>query len=172
MKVDDAFHGITTPITSTLPNAQSQGTGFFYQQLAPKDPDKEEQRRQIEQVWVVTNRHVLLPRIGENEVVPDRFSFHLRKIVDDKLVWDPIVLEKEQLLDRARFHPNPAVDICIVQVLDLLTDRIKSGDEYMPWYGVTREQLPGNNRISVEVADDAVVIGYPRGFYDELISTR
>jgi len=100
--------------------------------------------------------------------VPDRFSFHLRKIVDDKLVWDPIVLEKEQLLDRARFHPNPAVDTCIVQVLDLLTDRIKSGDEYMPWYGVTREQLPGNNKISVEVADDAVVIGYPRGFYDEV----
>ncbi len=52
--------------------------------------------------------------------------------------------------------------------LDLITERFKNNENYMSWYAVNNEQLPGNNNISVEVADDAVIIGYPRGYYDDV----
>jgi len=40
MKIDDAFHGISTLILTSAPDRQEQGTGFFYQQLGPGDPEK------------------------------------------------------------------------------------------------------------------------------------
>ncbi|MDX6381553.1 MAG: hypothetical protein QOI57_2577 [Rubrobacteraceae bacterium] len=32
---------------------------------------------------------------------------------------------------------------------------------------VSEDNFPGKNNISVEVADDATVIGYPRSYYDQ-----
>lgn len=168
MKVDDAFHGISTLIISVIPGGQSQGTGFFYQQLAAKDPTKEGQWRAVEKAWLVTNRHVVLPKIAsEEEKVPETFSFHLRKMEGERIVWDPIVLQKTELLERARFHEDSDVDVCIIEILDLLTEKIKTGDKYLQWYGVSKESFPGENKIFPEVSSDTIVIGYPRGFYDE-----
>jgi len=169
MKVDDAFHGISTMVISVAPGVQNQGTGFFYQQLGPKDPSKGQapQWLAIEKVWLVTNRHVLLTRIGTKEIVPDSFSFHLRKVVGNKVTWEPIMLNRDELLKRARFHVNEDVDVCTVYLMDLLTQKIESGGNYLQWYGMSTDDLPGKNKISPEVGDDAVVIGYPRGFYDQ-----
>jgi hypothetical protein len=168
MKVDDAFHGITTLLVSSTPYGQSQGTGFYYQELSPKDPSKDGQWRQIEKVWLVTNRHVVLPKINNNETVPTTFAFHLRKIDGSTLKWEPIILNAQELLERARFHPNVNIDVCIIDVLDLITEKIKSGGTYQNWYAVHGEQHPGQNNINIETADEAVVIGYPRGFYDQV----
>lgn len=129
MKVDDVFHGISTLVISVMPGGQNQGTGFFYQQLAPKDPKKEGQWRAIEKTWLVTNRHVVLPKIGAEEKIPETLSLHLRKIEGEHIIWDPIILQKTELLERAKFHENPDVDVCIIEVLDLLTEKIKSGDK-------------------------------------------
>lgn len=168
MKPNDAFHGITTLVMSVAPQGQSQGTAFYYQKLGKKDPTKEAQWIQVEETWLVTNRHVVLPRINNNEIIPNNFSFHLRKIENDKLIWEPIILNREELIKRALFHQDRDVDVCVIKVLDLITERIKNGKKYMQWYAVSEEQLSGNNNISVEVADDAVVVGYPRGFYDNV----
>ncbi len=167
MKVDDVFHGISTLIISVIPGGQSQGTGFFYQQLAPKDSTKEGQWRTIEKLWLVTNRHVVLSKTGSDEIVPETFSFHLRKIQSGRIAWDPIVLQKAELLERARFHEDTEVDVCLVEILDLVAGRIETGEEYLQWYGVSKENLPGENKIFPEVSSDTIVIGYPRGFYDE-----
>ncbi len=169
MKPDDAFHGITTLVISIASQCQSQGTAFYYQKLEKKDPTKKEgQWRKIEETWLVTNRHVVLPRMDNEEIVPDAFSFHLRKIENNKLIWEPITLSKEELIKRALFHQNRNVDVCAIKVLDLITERVKTGEKYMQWHAVSEEQLPGNNNIFVEVADDVIVIGYPRGFYDNV----
>lgn len=168
MKPDDAFHGITTLVTATTPYGQSQGSAFFYQKLGVKDPTKDAQWREVEETWLVTNRHVVLPKINGQELIPDTFSFHLRKIENSNLAWEPITLTKDELLSRTRFHRISDVDVCVVSILDLITERIKGGKKYMNWYAVHSEQLPGNNNISVEVADDAVIIGYPRGYYDNV----
>lgn len=167
MKIDDTLHGISTLLLATFQGKQSQGTGFFYQELAPKDSKKDAQLRTIEAVWIVTNRHVLLPNIDGKEILPDSFTFYLRKIVDDGIVWEPVILDVAELKKRVRLHKNPEVDVAMIRVDDLLIDRIKTNNKYMQWSAVTEENLPGNNNIFAEVADDVVIIGYPKGFYDE-----
>lgn len=169
MDINDSFHGIVTPIISKIPNGQSQGTGFFYQKIAPGDPEKQgPQWRIIEQVWLVTNRHVLIPKIDGKEIFPFEISFHLRKIVGTEVKWEPIILSKEDLLKRAKFHTNDKVDVCTVEVLDLLQEKLKAGGNYLQWHGVSSDQFAGKNNILLEVADDVVVVGFPRGFYDQV----
>lgn len=168
MKVDDAFHGITTLLVSSTPYGQSQGTGFYYQKLAPKDPTKDAQWRAVEKTWLVTNRHVVLTKIKNCETIPTTFAFHLRKITETTPKWEPIVLNSQELLERTKFHPDANVDVCIIDVLDLLTEKIAKGEAYQQWYAVHAEQLPGYNNINIETADEAVIIGYPRGFYDQV----
>lgn len=110
MDLNDTFNLLTTPVAATFAQQQSLGTAFFYERLAaPEDPTKKgPQWRLIQDAWIVTNRHVVLPRIGEKEVVPDTFSFHLRKIVGKRLEWERVVLSKDQLLQRAKFHSDPS----------------------------------------------------------------
>lgn len=167
MKIDDTFHGISTLLLVKFRERQIQGSGFFYQELGPKDSEQDAQWRTVEEVWIVTNRHVLLPELDGEEIVPDEFVFHLRRIVNNQIVWDPVVLGVAQLRERARLHSNHEVDVAMIRVDDLLKERLQTSNTYPAWSFVTEEHLPGNNNISVEVADDVVVIGYPKGFYDQ-----
>jgi hypothetical protein len=169
MKLDDAFNLITTLVESKTPQVQSRGTGFFYQKFGPlPNPGKTgAQWYPIEGVWLVTNRHVLAPTVLDKELFPTEFSFHLRRIDGGKMHWDPITLSREQILKRARFHRDSKVDVCTIDVLDLLEEKMKTGN-YLQWYGVSKENFSGQNEIQVEVADDVVIIGHPHGIYDEL----
>lgn len=167
MKLNDTFHGITTLITVGMRDANQQATGFFYHRLASADPNQNPQWRKVERTWLVTNRHVVLPKIEEKEAIPNAFAFHLRRLKDNVLRWDAISLSQDELAKRARFHTDPGVDVCTIDVFDLLLERAKDAlSRYQGWVGVHAGQLPGANNITVEVADEAVVIGYPRGFYD------
>ncbi len=168
MNIDDIIHGISTLIEVHAQGGSSQGTGLFYQELSPKDPSKEGQWREITELWLVTNRHVLLPRVNNAETTPTQLTFNLRKESGNKVVWDPIVLGFEELADRARLHPSPGVDVCAIRILDLLTERLKSGEKYLNWYGVSAENLAGQNKINPHVGSKAMVVGYPRGFYDHV----
>ncbi len=168
MNIDDAVHGLSTIIIATASSNVVQGTGFFYQEFGQKDLTKDAQWVPIEKVWLVTNRHVVLPRINGHENIPETITFNLRKINGDKIEWDPVTIKSNELLARAKFHINARIDICIIEILDLLTKKISSGAQYLQWYGVSKENLPGSNKIYPEVASDAVVIGYPRGFYDQV----
>jgi len=167
MNIDDKLHGISTLLLVTFPGGQGQGTGFFYQKLSPKDSKQEAQWRSIEKLWIVTNRHILLQKTDEKEITPNNLTFHIRKIVKQSIVWEPVTLDANELRKRARLHPNPEVDVAMIRIEDLFVDRIKTGSKYMQWSGITEEDLPGKNNISAEVADDVIVIGYPKGFYDE-----
>lgn len=114
-------------------------------------------------------RHVVLPRIGEKEHTPDTFTFHLRKVVGDRLEWEAVILSKDQLLQRARFHSDPSVDVAVIKVQDLFTERIlNTNAKYLQYYAVSPENFAGTNNIDVQASDDVVVVGYPRGFYDEV----
>lgn len=168
MQIDDAIHGISTLIQVQTAAGSSQGTGFFYQQLSPADPTKDGQWRAIEDVWLITNRHVLLPQSPTGESIPTSLTFHLRKITNGSIVWEPITLDQPSIISRAKLHANPAIDVCAIRVLDLITEKLKSGEQYLNWYGVSNENLAGQNKINSHVASDAVVIGYPRGFYDQV----
>lgn len=166
MDVDDAIHGISTLVWAQLTEGPSQGSGFFFQELEDKDPNKTFQWVRIKGVWLVTNRHVILPRIDGAEVIPDALTFNLRKVEGGRIVWAPITLPKSDLLSRAKFDPNPDVDVCAIHVQDVLEARVRSGEGYLPWYGVSKDDFPGSNKIYPHVASDVVIVGYPRGYYD------
>lgn len=56
-----------------------------------------------------------------------------------------------------------------MRVHDLITDRIAKKDaEYLQHYAVSRENFARENNIDVQASDDVIVVGYPRGFYDEV----
>ena len=76
--VDEKFHGISTLIQISAQGIRGTGSGFFYEELGDAFPEYHNARI-IEKTWVVTNRHVLLPKVGGKEFVPDEFTFNLRK---------------------------------------------------------------------------------------------
>ena len=168
MNVDDTFHGISTLLLTGFQGRQIQGTGFFYDELAPEDPNKKGfYWREVEATWIVTNRHVLLPKVEGNEIIPDTITFHVRKVVGQGIVWEPVILDVTQIKKRLKLHTDSEVDVAILRVDDLLRERMKPGNIYMTSSSVSEEDLPENKNISAEVADDVVIIGYPKGFYDE-----
>jgi hypothetical protein len=166
MNLNDTFHVISTLIEICAPGVKEQGSAFFYNQLGTKDPLKEKQNVKVEATWLITNRHVVLPKINGKEVIPDSVTFYLRKSIDERYNWEPITISKAELLKRAKFHQNDKVDVCAIRVLDLLIEKIKDSEDYLQWGGISSEQHLGKNNIFPEASDDAIVIGYPRGFYD------
>jgi len=168
MHVDDEIHGISTLIQVQTAVGSSQGTGFFYQRLSPADQTKDGQWRAIDDAWLITNRHVLLPQSQTGESIPTSLTFHLRKVINGSIVWEPITLDQSAIISRAILHANSEIDVCAIRVLDLIMEKINSGDKYLNWHGVSNENLAGHNKINPHVASDAVVVGYPRGFYDQV----
>lgn len=170
MNLDDTFHFITTLVVVYTPAGQLQGTGFYYHHLAPpEDPEKKDpQWRAVQNIWLVTNRHVVLPKVSGKEILPSAFAFHMRRIEGDALQWEPIELDQGALLKRARLHTNAEVDVAVIEVHDLLIDKIKGDTKYAQWYSVSSDNFAGNNNIKVEASDDIIVIGYPRFLYDEV----
>lgn len=164
MTIDQRLHGLSTLITTQDPTGSGQGSGFFYHVNGPKDPTKAEQWVAIEETWLVTNRHVVIP----DEKLPDALTFHLRRIEGTSLAWEPITLEKAALSDRLLVHRNKDIDVCLVRVLDLLTDKIKSGTPYAAWHSVSSDNFAGQNKIHPHAGSDVVVLGYPRGYYDDV----
>jgi len=135
--------------------------------MGEKDPTKDLQWVRIENTWLVTNRHVVLTKVKGVETLPDALTFNLRKLVSNRIEWEPITILKDELVNRTLFHKNNAIDVCIICIDDLISSKIKSVDQIMNWYGVSKDYFPGQNKINVEASSDAIVIGYPRGFYDE-----
>jgi len=170
MNLDDKLHTLTTLVYATTPDGSVQGSAFFYQRRGVIEPSATPGLvwQQIENAWIVTNRHVVLPKVDGQETVPDSFTVQLRVQTETGLAWDPLVLSREQLLDRARFHRDASVDVAAVRVLDLIGERMGSGPKYLSWHSVSKEQFAGQNNISMQVSDNVIVAGYPNGFYDEV----
>lgn len=166
MELDDKIHGLTTLIETRYENLQGQGTGFFFQEFSSKEEDKNEGWRTISSIWLITNRHVALMEISNQEIFPDFFIFNLRKKEGENIIWKPIILNKEEVRKRIRLSSDPSIDVVAIKVDDLIIDLIKSEKNIYNYYAVSEENLAGKNNIKVEVTDDVIVVGYPRNFYD------
>jgi len=170
MAIDDILHGITTLVSSRVQDKLFSGTGFFYDKLSEERFGPNKDWSSIDMTWVVTNRHILIPPVDNQETIPDKFTFHLRRIINDIVEWEPVELDRSELIKRARVSQNSDVDIAIVQINDIIEERIKVGVEekkkYMVTFAVRKDDLPGISPLGIEVTHDAVIVGYPRGFYD------
>lgn len=167
MRIDDRLHSITTIIKVNIPPNTSQGTGFFYHVLGEKDPSKDAQWRNIEQIFLITNRHVLLPKINGKENIPNQFTFYIRTINElGGVEWLPISLDQNEILKRAKIHQDSNIDVAIIDVKDLVEELAKKQIP-ISFSCVGEDDFPGKNKINVEVTDDIIVAGYPKGFHDD-----
>lgn len=164
----DRLHAISTLVTATLGGNLTQGSGFFFEELEKKPEKLEGQWLQTQNTWLVTNRHVvLLKDVMGKEQIPETFTFQLRKRIGTNIVWEPITLKKEELVKRLKLHKDNTIDIAIIDILDLLKDKVAKDKNILAWQAVRNSDFPGNNKMNVEVADDVITLSYPRGFYDE-----
>jgi len=138
MNIDDTFHGISTLLVTEFQRKQILGTGFFYEELAPEDHTKKGYYwRAVKETWIVTNRHILLPKVKEKEIIPSSITFHIRKIIEDGIIWEPVSLDVNEFKSRLKLHEDSEVDVAILRVGDLLTERIKKGSKLMSWSAVS-----------------------------------
>jgi hypothetical protein len=168
--LDYQLLGMTTIIECGVNNTMSQGSGFFYNQLAPFDTNKGGHWRLVEGMWLITNRHVVLMKINGKEILPDYFTFNLREQIDDQCIeWFPITLSKDEMMKRLRLHQNETVDVVAIDIKDLLkTNMYQSDKHFIGLSSLTNDSLPISSPIPIDVTSDVVIASYPRGFYDEV----
>lgn len=167
---DKNLYGLTTLIECGIAQLKSQGSGFYYNDISPKDPNiSGAQWRRVKGNYLITNRHVALQRINECEKLPDYFTFNLREVINDKVEWVPILLTSEQLKQRLLLHPNNNIDVVAIRVDDLIIDLVKHSPDrkFIIGGSLSNDNLPINSPINIDVTSDIIVASYPRGFYDE-----
>ena len=166
--IDQRLHGISTLIYCSWSDGSCSGTGFFYKVLGNTDPDKAEIPGyvRLDQLYLVTNRHVL---VNEHNQLAASVTFHHRKVTAQGHDWIPITLCGQDLHRRCKFHEIDEVDVALVEVADLLLDILSGPDskQFLTFDSIGEGQVPNENTFPVEVGDDVLVVGYPRGFYDE-----
>lgn len=170
--MQDKIHLISTMLTVTYQAHEINGTGFLYQKLGEAKEREDGKWRTIEEMWLVTNRHIILPEINETEVFPDVVIFYQRKQIENKILWDEFILDKYQLQERLLVHQNSEIDIALIRVYDLLKERVTKTENsentrFIFPLAVSQKDFPENRHFEVEVGDDILVIGYPQSFYDE-----
>src|SRR5207247_9600376 len=150
MNLEGKVHEITTMTQAILGENSSQGTAFFYNELDDKHPILDYAGLKIKDIWLVTNRHCILPEEDGDEVCPDSFMFYLRGMLKTSgLGWMPIVLSKDDLLLRARFHSDPSIDVALIRITDLIIKEYSSKDNIsnLGWGTLSKDSLIGNNPI-------------------------
>ena len=168
------IHQMTTLVDVYFKNGiKSEGSGFFYQILEATDPQKSgPQWRGIKSLYVVTNRHVVLPFGFENL---EKLVFHLRRAGNNGVEWHQVEISAQELGRRLHLHPRSEVDVAVIDVLDIVTREVMSrpkaadkegrSDLYV-WSAASQENFPKVSRLSISAGDDVLIVGYPRGFYD------
>ena len=174
MRIDRLLHSGTTLITSTYNGRQlGSATGFFYSELEgrPNYAGGEPGWKTVKDTWLLTNRHVVLPRELGGERFPDVLTFRFRTLTD-QVEWTEVHLSREQLRDCARVHQHPDIDIAALRISDkAIPSDSKDAPPLIVQSATNHDLLLPGNPIEVTVGSDVLVAGYPHGFYD-LTSTH
>ena len=80
MNLNDTLHLISTIIQTDTALCRTQASGFYYSRLAPVRDGDGPQWRTIEDMWLVTNRHVIVPKKEDVGFPSVRLTFCLRKL--------------------------------------------------------------------------------------------
>ena len=116
----------------------------------------------------MTNRHVVVPKIQGREIPPAQLTFRFRKrLATGDFVWEPVSLSGDEIESAARFHPDRSVDVTIVRIYDLLKAAHADPSLVTP-YLVSPLDGVSTSGLDVYAGSDIVVVGYPKGFYDDV----
>lgn len=181
MQIDDRLHALTTPVeVSFVGNRVSQGSGFFFYDLGPKNGEGP-QWRKVRGQYLVTNRHVVFPPdFGGVEAVTHilKLSFFFREIDKEKQSVKRVIrtLDSTAVKERVLLHKNPEVDLCLIDIGDIVVGEIRR--QRLPetsehanklgylYTGITDSNFPESTPIQTSTGDDVLVVGYPKGYYD------
>jgi hypothetical protein len=166
---------IQTKVIKEGKHYSSQASGFFYNEVTPRGPVIQGKRfGKLEKFWLITNRHVALPKINGIECLPDSFVFCIRQEINGAIEWKTIVLTKEQMRLALKLHKDNTVDVVAIDVSPYIREIMDDvaaakGVNKCFWpVSLSNLNLPTNQRISIDVASDIIVASYPKGFYDEV----
>jgi hypothetical protein len=181
MTIDQKLVGVTTIVECTYSGGlTSKGSGFFYTEISkegtsPANKESGGAWHKIEEVWLITNRHVVLLKKkldngGEEELIPDSFTFCIREVIGGKIEWMPIKLSKNDLLTRMKLHPDKSVDVIAIPIEDLQTKLIleNKNRKFIIAGDLSNNNLPSENPQTIEATSDIVVCSYPYDFYDKV----
>ena len=139
---------------------------FFYQ-IVGDTPEGQI----AENYWLVTNRHVIYNTdASRKEILVDMLVFKVR--YDDKntgtVQWIDVRLDKIELQKKAKVHTDDKIDVAVIDIYEAFTKATNTIAEENTVYvnPITEKHLPDQSKFPIEVCDDTVCIGYPRGFYD------
>lgn len=180
MTIDEKIIGMTTIINSAsiTYNYTSQGSGFFYSEIAKEATGPVGENglgwHKVEGTWLITNRHVAFPSIEQadgtkTETVPDVFVFNMREVKNGKIEWVPIRLSKNELLARTKLHPDPQVDVVAIKIDDLQIKLVteNTGRKIIGGIQLSNSNMPSPQQPTIEATTDVVICSYPHGFYDK-----
>ena len=149
-------------------------SGFYYTTRTPVEQDNKGYCwERIDGYWLITNRHVLFNEVEGKEYLVDRLIFCLRIVKDGGIEWMPIELTQKELINRTKRHQVDGIDVVAIDVSDCIHDRnIKAlrteENSLMVPLSLSKDNLPQNQPITIDVTSDIVVASYPKGFYDEV----
>jgi hypothetical protein len=162
--------GLTTPIEVKFSDGRLlQGSGFFYFEFGPDDPNAQGPHwRAVTHVYVVTAKHIIQPtRLKELT----KFTYAMRVGDGDHVNWHLFDLNSTDLGKRLHLCKKDEIDVAVIDVTDILnTEMRKPLEQRAQWLnfnGANSDEFPGKSPIQVQPGDDLVVIGYPSGFYDQ-----
>lgn len=151
----------------------AQGSAFYYNEVNPTKPEETgPQWYEINKQWLVTNRHVVLPKVNGVECVPDEFIFCLRECKNGTISWKPIKFSGNELLANLKLHPQKYVDVALIDISSCMKNIFrdiadKKENNIMLPTAISNLNLPQNQPMQIEVTSDIVVASYPKGFYDD-----
>lgn len=171
---DSKLNRMTTLIVTMTPQGEVvQGTGFFYSVSDPPVASGPQYQWVQTDIWVITNRHVVMPKVNGVETRPSAISVHLQRWdTSGRLEWAPVTLSSYDMKERVRLHPDERVDVAAIDMLGLLSQEIESNKDrftYNSPFCLSRDLLMRNNqKLLVEASSDVLVVGYPKGYYDNV----
>ena len=173
MDLDSKLNHMTTLIVTESPQGTTRGSGFFYSVSDRPDPDGPEYQWVRTDIWLITNRHVVMPKVSAVETHPTAIKVHLRRWDESgRPEWIPVVLSGDGIKEQVRLHPNEGVDVAAINVSELFRQEVESNKDrftYASPFCLSRSLLARHNKtIRIEASTDVLVVGYPRGYYDDV----
>ena len=171
---DSKLNRMTTLIRTMTPQGEVfQGTGFFYSVSDPTAAGGPQYQWVQTDLWVITNRHVVMSKVKGVETHPSAISVHLQRWdALGRVEWAPVTLSFDDMKERVRLHPDERVDVAAIDVSGLLAQEIESNKHrftYNSPFCLSRDLLMRNNqKLQIEASSEVLVVGYPKGYYDSV----
>lgn len=136
----------------------SVGTGFFYKATHPS--------ADFTKIMIMTNKHV----IAGAEVV--HFILSYADSIDNLDDYHQPVKRVDQtfilsLSDSVISHPDPAIDLCAIDITVLIGEILSSGKKLRSMF-LDSSWLPSlEDKQNFRDIEQVLVVGYPRGLWDK-----